>query len=468
MRRLVALAGSVAVLAAPAPALAAGGGSGYSISQTLYSFGGPQITHLTVTTMPARVTGGVSVSFGPDARTGCAALDACAYRGSLVTNVGRQATVAIQRYVQSGRHHVEAELILGDQSSNATPVTYEEVQRTSAAGQTGHCADEAQAGAGARVTRSGAGFTVSLSALSAPTRCAGPLPSDLSGLLPTVRLPAEAFLAGGATLDFRTMRSFVRHGFAGTLTSTIVIRLGHPSRPRGQIPSSNVFPPGMKTIRERFVTESLSVTAASGSLTLAFKGTPDTSVCVLLDSCGIAGTLRLTPSPGATTAQGQLTAIGPAQRPYRDFLAALGLGSGGRAAGISAFGFITWGDHGTLRSQAVQAGTCSDTATLGSGSASIIFGRHGAEVGYLPTPFALSGGPGPRTRCPGPLLNADHVGAIGRVTAAVARHLSFSVTAKAAGSFSDDGYALSLSGVVELAFHRGRISQQILSTPSGF
>ena len=89
--------------------------------------------------------------------------------------------------------------------------------------------------------------------------------------------------------------------------------------------------------RERIVFETLRLTGVGGRISEDVLGSTDPVVCRLLDSCGAAGTLTVAPrlTQGASA---EIAATGPASRPYRDFLTALGLSRAGQASGIRSAG----------------------------------------------------------------------------------------------------------------------------------
>jgi hypothetical protein len=225
------------------------------------------------------------------------------------------------------------------------------------------------------------------------------------------------------------------------------------------------FPPGIKTQRLRFLTEPLRVTAVSGSLVGRVTGTRNTELCVLLDTCSLAGTLGF--APKAAASQGELVAIGPAKRPYRDFLTALGLSSSGRSAGIEVDGILTWDDSGIVAESLRQSTSCVDRASLGSGAASLqMIGRR-LHVRYLGGGgYTLGGQTALRTRCPGPLVAPGTALGAGSIPRSRFRHRSVTVRLRATPALSDQGYDISLAGTLTLRLRRGPLQQQIAAFPA--
>jgi hypothetical protein len=413
---------------------------------------------LSTTNLPAQVTGEVSVSFRPDPGSGCAALASCGYSGVLVWAPGSGASVSVVKYRDHRRVHVQAELVVGDNGPGSLSATT--VHRSSGANAPATCADEQVAPTFVDAAAHSGTDTFTLLGELSPTRCAGPLPSDVAGLAPRVTVATRALEAGGVRLDFRTQRSFATHGFAGTLTSTVVVTLGRPQRePPG--------PPGpqFSTTRQRTVTERLQLTRLTGSLSASVAGTSNPDICVLLDSCGLAGTLTLTPQVSQPDAF--LFAVGPAKRPYRDFLAALGLRSGGRSAGISVGGLVTWTDRGTVTESLRAPASCSDSGLLGGGSVS--FGVTGGtlQAGYQPLPTSIFLGQPLRTRCPGPIISGGFELATGGIPRARLRRRTFTIELHGSGVPEDEGAQVIPSGTITLHLRRGRIQQTVETVPAG-
>jgi hypothetical protein len=216
-------------------------------------------------------------------------------------------------------------------------------------------------------------------------------------------------------------------------------------------------------LRVRIVTESLRVRSLTGSLTAALTGSGNPDVCGPLDSCGVNGTLTITPKLRAP--QATLTAIGPASRPYRDFLAALGLSRSGRGRGIDVVGSVFWTDPGSIAAVVHQGGSCTDRGGLGGGEIDLAAGPRTISLGYS-VGGLLSPGPGGggvRTRCPGPMLGQSARLASGTLSRASLGHRTFVLRLRGGGSVADQGYNASLGGAIALRIRRGRVSQQVLT-----
>jgi hypothetical protein len=206
------------------------------------------------------------------------------------------------------------------------------------------------------------------------------------------------------------------------------------------------------------VTEKLDLVDMSGQLTATVRGTTDRDVCVLLDSCGLAGTLSWSPAPAH--AIGELTAFGPASRSRRDFLAALGLSRKGNPRGIRVSGDMSWQDHGLLSESVTQPATCTDTARLQYGAA--LFGIVKSRLEVVYAPFSS-----PRTRCPGPILGANGL-ALGQVSRSTLARRRFAITLMPFGPLHDDGYEARPSGRLKVVVKpTRRTTQHVITEPAG-
>lgn len=414
--------------------------------------------------LKANLQGEVSVAFHGDPASGCAALAGCGYRGVITWTPNGGGAVELDRYEQGGRVHLDASILLGLNAAGTGSLTASDVQRLAGGQPVGLCGDEQNAPTFIDGTANGGAIRFTLDDELSPTRCAGPLPSDLTGAAPSVTISTHALERGHVRLDFRSERSFAGHGFAGTLTSTVVVTVGAGERQAPPPASALSLPGGTKPMR--VVTERVSISRLSGSLSATVTGTSDTDVCVLLDSCGLAGTLTIAPKPSAPL--GELVATGPASRPERDFLTALGLSSAGRSAGIGVTGEVLWSDAGTVAAALAQpSGTCSDRAPIGLGAATFEFTRRSVKIGYLAGgPETPVGQSALRTRCPGPIYPETGSLAYASVPRSRLAKRTFTVRLRGTWAFEDQGYDASLHGVLTFRFRRGQISQQIENVPS--
>lgn len=236
--------------------------------------------------------GELIITFHGDAAAGCSANGVCPYSGTIVVRP-RAGQVGIVTYRRHGRtrHLVFVSLEAPDNghaiSARVTPSV--------AGAPAATCADaQSSPFAGASLSSTHrASVTIRLLSPDGSllhTRCAGPLDGDLSGAGPATTISLARLLRGRMLLDFSAVRTFANHGFAGTIDSTLMLKLGKPSLQHG----NGSFPPGVKTHRVRTVTESLNLVRVRGGLSATMQGTGNPIVCDLLDSCGLSGTLSLT------------------------------------------------------------------------------------------------------------------------------------------------------------------------------
>jgi hypothetical protein len=443
---------ALAALVSSSPVAAQSGAS----SSVLYAFGVPSGAKLvSQADVPVDVAGQLTVTFHGDAATGCAAAGLCGYSGTVVFRP-RSGDLGVETYRRHGRIGHMAFLSLSPGLDGYTTVS--EVERSVAGQPAGLCADAEAPPLGApSATIRGRTLTISLlgpggSLLS--TRCAGPLDSDLAGAGPKATISLQAALHGRTVVSLQGSNPFASHGFAGTVSSTLVLTLEKPSRPA----SGTHFPPGIKTERMRVVTERLSVAGLAGQLTGSAQGTADPTVCRLLDSCGMSGTLGLT-LPGAGGADAELIATGPASLPYGDFLTALGQIRGGARHGITVAGSVAWTNSARIESNLTEPGACSDDAPLGQLFVSLQPAVRASGGFFDSSPW--------RTRCPGPMVPGQVQLLSARARLRMMGPREFGITFGPVGSLTDDGYTLTVHGHLSLVLRRGRISQQVVAEPTG-
>jgi hypothetical protein len=425
--------------------LAAPGASAQSGQIIFFGSGGQPTQASTVTDIPAQTTGQVEISFHGDAGTGCLSQGLCGYSGTVVMRPGASADVQVSGVRSHGRIAYEVALDL------APPGTVTAAHVTRAGG--GVCADAEQPS----IVLSG---TVRSGEVSIPlfqsnggflaTECAGPLDGDLGAAGPQVSLPVGILLRGHRSLDLSGTRSFAAGGFAGTVTSSLKIALGRPVHQR----TSPALPSGIKRTRDREVIETLGVVTARGTTSLAVNGDPST--CQFVDSCGLRGSLAGTID--LTGATGVLSVIGPATRPYRDFLAALGLDGNGDARGLEVGGGIDWVNGGSVQSSLSQGTACNAQGPLGPGAVILTESGRRLKAQYV--------APGlQRTRCPGPALTPDDELASGSTALGPRGGRRFTLRLSGSGAIAADGYTVSQDTSLALTITRGPVKQTTLTRP---
>jgi hypothetical protein len=391
----------------------------------------------------ATFTGQLSVRFHGATSAGCARRGVCGYRGSITLRPDSSADFLLVQSRRFGRRVQQAFLASNPESSG--PGVASHVVRYAGSTRAGLCADAGQSSF--QLTASSRGGRLAFALLQhggtvLETRCAGPLDGDVADASPRAAVSFSQLTHQNTRMSFTSTHTFAAHGFAGTVSSTIVVRIRKLRRQRSAMPSRG----SSKTKRLRIVRESLSIVGTAGRLSTRFAGTPNPTVCQLLDSCGVAGVVSWEPLP--THASGELVAVGPASLPYRDFLAALGLRHG-PAHGITVLGTLGGADSDLVTERMSHSGTCTDSAHVGSSELEIGVRKGGGTAGYLPiAPI--------RTRCPGPLIGQGfHALAVTRFPRAKLAQHRFTLVLHAGTPLHDDGYTGRVAGQVTLTVRRG-------------
>jgi hypothetical protein len=399
--------------------------------------------------VPVQFSGQLAVTFHGDPARGCASGGLCGFSGVVVFRPGPRGSIQVHSVRHAGHTSREAYL------SAENPVTSARVERVDSSGATHICTDAGTFPTPGRSGGDAAGVRVVLlqsegNVLS--TRCAGPTDGDVAAAGPQVTIPIGALQHNHGRFSLASMHSFAASGLAGTVTSTIVVQLVRPSK----FPSPGPPPTPTTHKRLRIVTAQLTVVRASGRITDSLAGDPNQGVCVLLDACGLAGTLTMSMQPERAT--GGVEVVGSAKRPMRDFLAALGFRSGGRGRGLQVGGSINWGHGGRLVAALNPSPQCSDSRPLGGGAIDIE-PRPGSLTAALTVEDDL------RTRCPGPLAGLRAT-AFAQLPRGVLRRRVFSFSLRAQPAWRDDGYRVRQAGSLVITVLRGRITQQVVRAPA--
>jgi hypothetical protein len=457
---LIACAGLISGVAQAAPATAPGvAGALANLTRVGGKLGSGQGA-VAESIVPFHASGALTVTFRGDRAAGCARQGVCAYRGTVSWSAAPGGDLALIRFRDGSRVRAEAVEVPGTDSSLTQPAVAAEVDRTLPGGAIARCADTADSanGFGASIVRRESALRVQLLTRSTDllsTRCAGPIDAVLASSSPAATI-AIARIARGRQLDLSRRRTFSAGGFTGTIDSTVVLRLGRPRTEKNLGLSPLLLgllglPPGPI----RTVTEPLRLTGATGTITAHVSGDTDRLVCSLLDACGLAGSVALTPRPAPVT--GDLIVFGSAKQPEAPYLAALGLGPG-PTDGLFAEGSLAWNDHGLARLSDAQDGQhCSDAIPLDGGSVGLEVIGARIEANY--TPVSLLHG-----ECPGPELGNDEL-ASGSVPLSALHGASFALRLRPTGAITDDGYQVSLSGSVTLQLSVGKLSDVVTAEP---
>ena len=173
----------------------------------------------------------------------------------------------------------------------------------------------------------------------------------------------------------------------------------------------------------------------SGSIVEHVRGAANPLLCAPLGSCGLSGTITLTPRAGSGRAT--LTALERASRPRRMLLAAVGLARG-PAPGVTGFGAVQWSGAGSMVAVLTQGPErCDDAAKLASGGLIMTTSRGRLAVSYVPGALAAPG----QTRCPGPLATDTPAGA-GDVPVSMLGRGTTTIELRTGSTAADDGYTI--------------------------
>jgi hypothetical protein len=233
---------------------------------------------------PELITGTLTYTWHGDPARNCGAQGLCGSHGALIVEFDGYG----QLFLAS--HGATANL----QSASATV----RVRRDDPNVQPGECVDaQIVLDFGIRLNRDRAGRYMGsfAQAPGSSGRCAGPLVTDLARL----HLPAIRFGKRGLGFDLRGRTPFVAGPFSGELVSTVLLRPDLSQSPGSSTGSSSgtsfgapPAPPRPVTIFIEYARLRYRIRGATGTLETAFTGDPE-PLCQPLDSCGVAGALRV-------------------------------------------------------------------------------------------------------------------------------------------------------------------------------
>jgi hypothetical protein len=235
------------------------------------------------------------------------------------------------------------------------------------------------------------------------TRCGGPLPADFLPDLPTRRVGLRALRRGPTRIEFAGSASFSAAGFAGTVRSTIALRVDR-ARVRVREPRPTPRRPARRAPRRppfRNIAVEYRIARVTGSMPVDVAA--DRRICAPLDACGLSG--RLTVTPGPARGEGYLYAYGRASRSA--LRRAVGLARGPIPRRTSVRGYVSWSRaRGTVTAALERDGTpaCRDSAPLSSGALELRVRRRQVTARFAGSGAFGSGHELLQTRCPGPLL----------------------------------------------------------------
>lgn len=405
------------------------------------------------------IEGSVTVRFHGSRGAGCAAHGLCDYAGTEVWQPGGgDLTLAV---VQRRGHRAVETVYAADDAHPAAQVT-----RVVGGRVHGTCRDRGYTGdLEARLQPVHAGQVSFRPARAGvdrfPSRCAGPVDADLP-MMPATQLPLAAVMRGQGETRVVAQRRFARGGFAGTIGEHLSITIARPGLPfsGGHAPQGG---PAM-----RIVTVSYRIAASTGSIAVSWSHPP--AGCALLDACELRGTERV--GLGSSVRRSRkltLVAEGPADRPERDFWAALGLSSTGNPLGIDVVGAQLGGTVLGIRDATAQAGAvCRETAdaqgsVLADAAAGhLTFWLNPSELG----PLFDGGGDPLRTSCPGPGLGAHPLASLRLPPGALAAGTTALAFTRPIG-FHDHGYQVRLTPHLTVRLTRTRIRARVVGDRTG-
>jgi hypothetical protein len=224
-----------------------------------------------------------------------------------------------------------------------------------------------------------------------PVHCAGPLHRDLPPLV-TPRLSLAQVLHGVSSAFVSRREKFANDGWSGTVTEHLSVSAG-PSKGLGDVSHP------VRNRHQRTVEATFRVAPMQGAVDVVWSHVP--SGCATFDACRLHGTERLVPR-GLSNRPALLHvwATGPAKRPERDYLTALGLARGGNPKGLAVTGIGTGGYRLGVDATTEQPRTRCEAANDAQVSA-VAFGD---KAGYRLSLRSLVPTDPLRTSCPGPAL----------------------------------------------------------------
>jgi hypothetical protein len=425
-----------AVLAASIVPVSSAGGAGVafpddqSSAQVLSGAGTP----ISLTQIPVRFDGQLTVQFHGDQATGCAARGLCGFSGTVIWQPPPTGSLTTDTFRRHGKIQYDAFLELLGQNRPAAPplgggITTADVrfQPSGSGGPGSTCTDAAATGGNIQLHVHLRAASLTL-ADAAPallgTRCAGPVIGDVAHMLAIRLIDVASLSHGRTTVSLASSGAFAGHGLAGTVTSTVGLTLGRPHRQRvdSGAPSGQG---GFRIVEVRYRAR------LTGQLIIDAHG--DAASCASLGSCGAHGAFAY----HMKTITGTLAVVAFARvrRPVRDVLAALGLRKGGNPSGIPVFGVLLARGAGTHTVAVTQGSNrCTDAAPVGPGAITLLVAPRRIAASYVAAEPTL------HLRCPGPTVAAGTPLALGGAGTSVLGPRGGTIRLTTGIKLSDDGY----------------------------
>ena len=295
------------------------------------------------------------------------------------------------------------------------------------------------------------------------TSCGGPLPADALRGLPTRTVSLRALRTRSTTIDLSGSAPFAAGGLAGRVESTMLIRLTKARVRRVQLRRAAPGPSSRPPFRSLAVEYRLA--RVSGSLPVDVVGDPRT--CAPLDSCGLDGTLTVTPSP----AGGEAYIFGYGRLSTAALRRAVGLAGGPIPRKASVYGYLSWtrargAVTATLNRDGVPA--CRDTRPLTSAVIDLRARGRRVSARLAGGPEGFGGEDVLRTRCPGPLLADLGRGtrlAVGRIPLRAFGRRRFTLRLDGGVRAVTTGYRLRSRPDLTLVLEREKVEERLLTQP---
>jgi hypothetical protein len=456
----------IAAVAAITLALPAGASAQFEISPTTDTPVDGLISDL-------RISGSMTIDFHGDAAAGCASVRLCGVTGTVTWRPAGPASLFGYSYREGGKRYLAAVAIIGDEVGELDPIrTTARVRRAGANGaadalctdltlqQFSAVAVEPQQGSSLELRVMGLEGTTFAPAEILRTRCAGPMTGDVSALLPARSVTVRTLLRGHRTLDYSADRSFSAHGLAGTVHSTVKVRIVRGERFSDE---EGRPPPGARRIPRRAIDVTYRVESVSGQVGTDVAGLADPDLCGPLDACGLMGSVTV--APKASSGEAHLLASASIRHSRHDLRRALGLAGGGqRPRDVIRYGFVSWPEQGSIHSELARDGVpdCTDDLPLTvDGDLGLDFSGNRMHATYG---NSLFGDDPLKTRCPGP-SGADVTGGASFATAVVPlsalRHARVTLHLGRSYDYTSDGYSGRAHPDVTVVLRRTRVREYI-------
>jgi hypothetical protein len=293
------------------------------------------------------------------------------------------------------------------------------------------------------------------------TNCGGPLPADTLRRLGTRTVSMRGLLKGPTMIDLSGSAPFAAGGLAGTVESTVLVRVRKARVRRGPFRRRRPSPPPSGRPPLRSLSVEYRLARMTGSVPVELDAEP--LACAPLDACGLSGTLTVTPGP----ARGEAYVFVYGRQSKAALRRAVGLVPGPPPRKVSVYGYLTWSRaRGTVSAALERDGrpACRDTTPLSDGAIDLrVRGRRvtarfaGAET--LAASDAL------RTRCPGPLLADLRRGtrlAVGRIPRGALGRRRLTLHLDQGSSTATPGYRLRSRPDLTVVLEREKVEEELI------